>query len=120
MGVVKHRSPNCACGFNTAGDEYIDPTCDPTAPPEGRVVPAPRPQVRLLLGSDGAAAVEVNGVNVANAVRSLNLHARPREQELTLHLHVDETVVDGEATVVVPQATRDALVALGWTPPEEA
>jgi hypothetical protein len=123
MGEIKHSSPNCACGFNTAGDQYTDPTCDPTAPPEGRVVPAPRPerpQVRLFLGDGAAASVEVNGVNVANAVMSLDLHAQPLDRELTLHVRVDEVVVDGESAVVVPQETHDALVALGWTPPEEA
>ena len=60
--------------------------------------------------------VLVDGHDVSHATRSITL--TPREATLELDLvHFDGTTVDGEATLRVPPATHDALVALGWTPP---
>ncbi|MFJ2029439.1 hypothetical protein [Streptosporangium sp. NPDC087985] len=38
---------------------------------------------------------------------------------LTVDLLMHEVEVDGEMVVSVPDRTRDALIALGWTPPAE-
>ncbi|MGH3495066.1 MAG: hypothetical protein ACRDQ1_17780 [Sciscionella sp.] len=62
----------------------------------------------------------VGGTDLAPAVRSIQLCAgvdyRP---ELVLNLVLHEVEVDGEITTTIPDRTREALVALGWTPPAE-
>lgn len=64
--------------------------------------------------------VRIDG-NLLDCVRGFTLTADvdslPR-LELDL-LMFEDTPLSGEATVIVPQSTHDALVALGWTPPAE-
>lgn len=74
--------------------------------------------VRLALGSEKQ-VVEVDGVNIAHTVGSVELRAdgNPANRRLVLDLLVHEVVVDGEMKVVVPTATHEALAGLGWTPP---
>ena len=64
--------------------------------------------------------VRIDG-NLLDCVRGFTLSADvdtvPR-LELDL-LMFEDTPLSGEAEVIVPQSTHDALVALGWTPPTE-
>lgn len=97
-----------------------------TTPRESPLNPAPsKPDrdnrtVRIRLGDDRA-QVEVGGRNITNAVTSLRLDAGAvaggEEKTLTLDLRVERVDVEGTPTIRLPQATHDALVALGWTPP---
>lgn len=62
----------------------------------------------------------VNGVDIADACVGYTLRAHVGEMP---HLEVDMIVlhpaeVDGDAEVTVPPDTVEALIALGWTPPE--
>jgi len=63
---------------------------------------------------DGQGTVELDGVR--KLVLDAGVGVRPR---LTVELLVHEIEVDGKTEVTVPVKTREALVALGWTPPPE-
>lgn len=79
--------------------------------------------VRLRLTPGRASTVEIDGHDLANGIRSLRLDADAGSlPELHIDLAViDVTEVESEQTrVVVPEATAEALRALGWTPPEQA
>lgn len=70
----------------------------------------------------GAHRIEVDGQDISSGVRAATLWLHPGElPELDLELHVVEVqrIDSAEAKVVVPDATREALVKLGWTPPPE-
>lgn len=74
---------------------------------------------RLKLGPSGpGVSVEVDGHELAQSVRGLrvtaSVHDLPR---LELDLVEHEIVVEGEMRVEIPPKTREALIALGWTPP---
>ena len=64
--------------------------------------------------------VEVNGVDVAPGCRGYTLRAEVGEMPtLTLDLPLLEGAeVDGDVQVLIPEATRQTLIALGWTPPD--
>lgn len=65
----------------------------------------------------GSGVIALDG-EALNGVRGLDLSAAAGEiPSLTVELLVNEVEVDGEMTVAVPDATREALIALGWTPP---
>lgn len=67
----------------------------------------------------GSGVVALDG-DPLDGVRGLDLSAEAGEiPRLTLDLLVNEVQVNGEMTVTVPDATREALIALGWTPPSE-
>lgn len=76
--------------------------------------------VRLRIG-EGRGQIEVGGRDIANSVTALRLDVRAAaggvEKTLTLDLDVDRIEVGGIPTIRVPQATHNALVAIGWTPP---
>lgn len=78
---------------------------------------APKARLRLLAG--GSAEVEVDGHRIEDAVAGLRLDAEanclPR---LHLDLHLFDVDVEGAVSILVPERTRRALIALGWTPPE--
>lgn len=74
----------------------------------------------------GVGEILVDGRDIAHGVTDLTLTVGARRPaalvvELAVFL-VRDVQVDGEAitTVRMPDATRDALIALGWTPPQEA
>lgn len=70
-------------------------------------------------GRDGR--VVLDGHDVTNGVRGFVLRAGVdcvTELELDV-VAADGATFDGEVRLVIPESTRDALVALGWTPPEE-
>ncbi len=63
----------------------------------------------------------INGVDVRNAVRGLTYrYETGYVPTLTLDLPiVDATEMGSDGVkVVMPAATRDLLIAAGWTPPE--
>lgn len=99
-------------------------------PNESPLNPSPRAPggrdnrtVRLRLG-EGRSQIEVGGRDIANSVNALQLGVRTVpggvEKTLTLDLEVERIDVGGTPTIRVPQATHDALVAIGWTPPAPA
>lgn len=65
--------------------------------------------------------VELDGQDISHAVQdvAVKMHAGDTPQvTLGLALHaLDESDLDAE--VRIPDATRDLLVSLGWTPPGE-
>jgi hypothetical protein len=70
----------------------------------------------------GRARIEVNGHDISNAVSGMDLRLRPGEiPELNLDLRVlDVSSVDSaEVEVFIPSQVHDALVKLGWSPPQE-
>lgn len=65
-------------------------------------------------------AIHVDGHDISRSVTGYRINheaGQPPEIELALLTHTAE--VDAQAVVVVPAATRDTLILLGWTPPEE-
>ena len=77
-------------------------------------------RVKIQLSSTGNGSVEVDGIDLSADTLGLSLHAsaRKRVSELQLDLLLEVTEVEGEMVVTVPGGTKEALVALGWTPPE--
>lgn len=94
-----------------------------TSPDDGPRLDGTTQRVTLHLDGIGRASrVQVAGVDISNAVRSLDLSAGagyiPR---LTLDLGVvDGVEFAGEARVSITSATRDLLIRGGWTPPPDA
>jgi hypothetical protein len=74
---------------------------------------------RIHLDPLGAnSTIDVGGHDVSKAVRGLAVTAEVGQVPvLALDLVVCDGHIDGEVIVTIPDATRDALVALGWTPP---
>lgn len=65
--------------------------------------------------------VQLDGVDITHALRGVTLRLGVGSlpvAELDAAVYDVDTVAEG-AVVHVPEATRAALVALGWTPPEE-
>lgn len=73
-------------------------------------------------GKGGTTSIIIDGADLTNACRALTLRSQVGHiTTLTLDLLLLEGIeVDGETITVIPTATRDALIALGWTPPGEA
>lgn len=70
----------------------------------------------------GPSTVMVDGVDLSGAASRYVLEARAHGGVPTLLLDLHLEVLgryDGPADVIIPASTRAALVALGWTPPEE-
>jgi hypothetical protein len=86
-------------------------------------VDAHKAEIRLFdrRGRPGpAGSLVVDGRDLSNLARGFTL-AFPDADHLpvlTVDLFLDEHEVAGEVTVAVPDETRAALVALGWTPPD--
>lgn len=97
-----------------------DPLDSPLNPTPSKPSARDNRTVRIRLG-EGRGQVEVGGRDIANSVNALRLDARVVpggvEKTLTLDLEVERIDVGGTPTIRVPQATHDALVAIGWTPP---
>lgn len=76
---------------------------------------------RLVLRPGGSPSqVMVDGTDLANGCRAIDVHTEfDGHPMLTLHLLLPEITVDGEVRLWIPAATREALVALGWTPPPD-
>lgn len=74
---------------------------------------------KLHLHPDGTGTVELDGRELSG-VRGLTLNAGvDQTPTLALSLLIDEVTTETETRVVMPERTRETLIALGWTPPEE-
>lgn len=68
----------------------------------------------------GTASIQVGGIEINRAVRAVRYSIEAGDlPRVTLDLVLTETEIDGDAVVSVPDTTRAALVALGWTPPPD-
>ena len=68
----------------------------------------------------GHPVVELDGVNVADSLTSLTLRLEADclpTAVLDIML-LDVSTMSEDPAYLIPAATRDLLVALGWTPPE--
>lgn len=81
---------------------------------------------RLEITSRGvvgpASTVQLDGVDISNALRGLRLNMAVGDvasAELDVMV-VETTAVDIEATAHIPPEARDLLIRLGWTPPEDS
>lgn len=76
-----------------------------------------RAEIELDAVSEGQLLVD--GTDISGAAGGLTLTTEPgRTPRLTVDLHLIRGLrADLPAHVTVPDATRAALVALGWTPP---
>jgi hypothetical protein len=79
---------------------------------------------RLAITATGVGTAEVllNGQDIANALTGLTLDMGVgKVPTATLDLLLIDTtkVQDAETRIFIPDATREALLALGWTPPTE-
>lgn len=70
----------------------------------------------------GNSSIHLDGRDISKGVREVDFHGAVGEADtVNLELIVfDGTRIDSdEAEVIIPDETRKALEALGWTPPEE-
>lgn len=69
----------------------------------------------------GNGSIVVDGHDLSNITRGFTFTASVDEMpRLTVHLDLVDVIADGEVRCDVPPETREALIALGWTPPEES
>lgn len=62
----------------------------------------------------------VDEQDISTAVQGYTITGRVgRPPEVKLDVLTTKTVLDGTAIVTISDTTRDALIALGWTPPTE-
>lgn len=75
----------------------------------------------IVLRSNGGGSVLVAGADISDSVRAVQVDAEPGSARLlvTLDLHGDFLVTPDSDQIRIPDHTRDALLALGWTPPGE-
>ena len=67
--------------------------------------------------------IEIDGHDITKAVREVTFSVGvDRLPVATIDLLVlsDGAIASSDTTVVIPDDTADALVAMGWMPPEEA
>ena len=80
--------------------------------------------IKIKLGELGFdSTIELDGTDLSHAVRRIDVSAQPGNlTQVTLDLGVVEVQrLDAEkADVLIPDDAKDALIALGWTPPQEA
>ena len=68
----------------------------------------------------GASQIVVDGKDLANGCRAIQLNGEAADlPKLTLDLLLSEITFDGQVRAWIPDGTREALIALGWTPPAE-
>jgi len=79
--------------------------------------------VRLVADRTATGTLHVGGADLSAAVSgvelTLNTGGHERGVAMTLHMAAPSVDFDGEARVMIPDSTRAALVALGWTPPAD-
>lgn len=71
--------------------------------------------------SGDGAVVRLDGTEIQNALRGLSLDMEVGEittARLDV-LVVDTTDFDGDVSAHIPEAARELLIKLGWTPPPE-
>lgn len=70
--------------------------------------------------SIGLDRIEVDGHDISKAVQRVDICLRPYAPplvDLELNVHEIQTFEMAEAELLIPTDVRDALIALGWTPP---
>lgn len=73
--------------------------------------------IRLRPGGGGNVVIN-GGADLADSVVSLTVHGSHDEvPQLQLNLLMDLIELNGQMRVEIPDATREALIELGWTPP---
>lgn len=74
-------------------------------------------QASIVLGR-ASSQIVVDGKDLANGCRAIELYGEAADlPRLTLHLQLPEITVDDQVRAWIPDGTREALIALGWTPP---
>lgn len=79
-------------------------------------------KAEIEIDGPGHGRIVLDGHDVSGAVRGFQITAGVGDiTRLVLDLNVlDVTRLDSEQTeIMIPDATRDALIALGWTPPAQ-
>jgi hypothetical protein len=76
---------------------------------------------KLHITSDGVASrVRLDGEDISRALVGVRLNLGVGVlPQATLDVLVHDLTTETEGQVVLPEATRDLLVRLGWTPPAE-
>lgn len=81
------------------------------------------PQHSFSFEQDGIVGrVSIDGHDISKAVRSIRFDGESgMHPRVTLDLHIyDVTTVSSKDTeLLIPDATREALITLGWAPPTE-
>lgn len=86
----------------------------PQSPPR----PATFHTVQLVIDPGGRGSIMVDGVDFSPAVNGMEIETKVgHTTQITLFLVESRVEFDGQVTVGIPDRTRDALIALGWTPP---
>ena len=74
-----------------------------------------------ISGGPGDYSVQLDDQEIVTAVRGVTFEANSKmpnnTPKATLDLVVREWDIATEADIEIPEKTRDALIALGWTPP---
>jgi hypothetical protein len=76
--------------------------------------------LRIVTTGVRGATIELDGNDIADAVRGLRLDMHVGAvtvAELDVVV-VDQTEIASEVKARIPDGTRSLLIALGWTPPE--
>lgn len=83
-----------------------------------------RSQVKVRLnafGGDPDAVIEIDGVNIADKVHSIEFkrNGNGQQSEVTIGLALPELDYEGEAEIEykVTMKQHDSMLLLGWTPP---
>ena len=76
--------------------------------------------VQLRIGADSRGSIVVDGNDLSKAVNGVEVWSRVgHTTTLTLHMVAPVVEIDGQCAIEIVDKTRDALIALGWTPPIE-
>lgn len=78
-------------------------------------------RVHLEVDGAGMGTLTVDGHSLGNAVQATSIHSRAGHAtrvELEL-LATDVSTQCEPEQILIPEETREALIALGWTPPQE-
>jgi hypothetical protein len=76
-------------------------------------------KIKIYQGSPNEASIMLDGVNVADSVRGVNVVMRPDclpAVELDLAI-IDVSMDLQHPQILIPASTRHLLIELGWTPP---
>lgn len=78
-----------------------------------------RQPIRLTMNGDGTGALQIGDSDLTNVAQRVDLQFEAgRPADVTVHLTTAVGEAAGEATIRLPDETHEALIALGWTPPQ--
>lgn len=78
-------------------------------------------EVKIDMDGAGIGTIMVDGQNIANGCVGMALDLEPNRIpriQLDLRIYEHAELVLADPIITIPDATRDALIALGWTPPD--